>query len=54
MNIKPVKTEQDYQIALQEIDHLFDAEEGTADADLLEVLITLVEAYEAQQAPITL
>jgi HTH-type transcriptional regulator/antitoxin HigA len=54
MKIKPIKTEQDYQAALQQIDRLFDAQAGTAETDLLEVLVTLVEAYEARQSPIPL
>ena len=46
MNIKPIKTNTDYEAALKEIEQLFDAEPGTPDGDLLEVLSTLVEAYE--------
>jgi HTH-type transcriptional regulator/antitoxin HigA len=48
MNIKPIKTEQDYQNALAEIDRFFDAEPGTPEGDRVDVLITLVEAYEQQ------
>ena len=54
MKIKPIRNEEDYQAALQQVDRLFDAEASTPEADLLEVLVTLVEAYEAQQAPIPL
>jgi HTH-type transcriptional regulator/antitoxin HigA len=46
MNIKPIKTESDYKAALQEIEHLFDAQPGSEDADRLEILVTLVKAYE--------
>jgi HTH-type transcriptional regulator/antitoxin HigA len=46
MDIKPVKTEADYEAALAEIDRLFNAEPGTPEGDRLEVLATLVEAYE--------
>ncbi len=46
MNIKPIKTKQNYNAALQKIEKLFDAKPNTADGDLLEVLVTLVEAYE--------
>ncbi len=46
MNIKPIKTEQDYQGALAEIDKIFDAKIDTAKGDKLDVLVTLVEAYE--------
>lgn len=46
MEIKPIKTEADYQVALAEIEQLFDAKLGTPEGDKLEVLTTLVEAYE--------
>ena len=46
MNIKPIKTEADYQSALKEIEKLFGAEPDTSEGDRLEVLATLVEAYE--------
>ena len=46
MEIRPIKTEADYQAALDEIECLFDAEPGTPEGDRLEVLTTLIEAYE--------
>jgi len=46
MTIKPIKTKKDYQAALKKIEKLFDAKPDTPDGDLLEVLVTLVEAYE--------
>jgi len=46
MDIKPIKTEADYQTALEQIEKLFDAAPDTPEGDLLEVLVTLVEAYE--------
>jgi len=46
MKIKPLRTEADYHAALKEIDRLFDAIPNTADGDKLEILATLVEAYE--------
>jgi HTH-type transcriptional regulator / antitoxin HigA len=46
MDIKPIKTEKDYDAALKEIEKLFDSEPGTEDGDRLEILSTLVEAYE--------
>jgi HTH-type transcriptional regulator/antitoxin HigA len=46
--IKPIKTEADYDAALAEIATLMDAELGTAEGDQLDVLVTLVEAYEAK------
>ena len=52
MQLKPVRTEADYGAALEQIEHLMDAEPGTARGDLLDVLTTLVEAYEAAHHPI--
>src|SRR5437667_8171205 len=52
MNIEPIKNELDYQHALQEIDNLMDAERNTARGDRLDVLATLVEAWEAKHDPI--
>lgn len=46
MNIKPIKTEGDYECVLKRIDALFDVKPDTAKGDELEVLITLVSAYE--------
>lgn len=46
MEIKPIKTEADYEVSLKEIERLFDAEPGTPEGDRLEILATLVEAYE--------
>ena len=46
MDIKPIKTEADYQAALEEIEKLFEAATDTPEGDRLEVLVTLVEAYE--------
>lgn len=46
MDIRPIKNETDYEAALAEIDRLFDVEDGTPESDKLEVLATLVEAYE--------
>lgn len=46
MSIKPIKNEQDYEAALERIEELFDAKQNTPEGDELEVLITLVSAYE--------
>jgi len=46
MDIKPIKTEADYKRALKTIEKLFDAKPGTAENDMLEVLTTLVQAFE--------
>ena len=52
MDIRPVRTEADYRAALKEAERLWDAEPGTLEGDQVEVLSTLIEAYEAQQHPI--
>ena len=54
MNIRPIRNEQDYKVALRELSAYFDdePEPGTADGDRFEVLTTLVEAYEARNFPI--
>lgn len=54
MDIKPIKTNSDYEAALKEIERLFNAEPGTPDADRLEVISTLVEAYEEEHYSIPL
>jgi antitoxin component HigA of HigAB toxin-antitoxin module len=48
VDIRPIKTDADYQMALEEIERLFDAAPGTPEGDRLEVLTTLVDAYEEQ------
>jgi HTH-type transcriptional regulator/antitoxin HigA len=53
MKIKPIHTEEDYQGALKEIEKLFNAAPGTTDGDRLEILATLVEAYEDEHYPIS-
>jgi HTH-type transcriptional regulator/antitoxin HigA len=52
MNIKPIKTEADYDAALDEIERLWGAPLGTPEGDKLDVLATLVEAYEQKHHPI--
>lgn len=51
MSIRPIRTDADHAAALAEIERLWDAPEGTPDADRLDVLTTLVDAYEAQRWP---
>lgn len=46
MNIRPVRNEADYQATLKEIDRLMGAEANTPDGEMLDVLVTLIEAYE--------
>ena len=52
MDIRPIKTEQDYEQALERIAELMDARPNTKAGDELDVLTTLVEAYETQHFPI--
>ena len=52
MNIHPIKTEDDYSDAMRRIDALMDALPGTEEGDELDVLATLVEAYERDHFPI--
>lgn len=52
MDIKPIKSEADYSAALREIERLMDAALNTPDGDMLDILVTLVEAYEAKHYPI--
>jgi HTH-type transcriptional regulator / antitoxin HigA len=51
IKIRPIKTEADYDAALDRAAALMDAEEGTAEADELDVLATLIEAYEDKHYP---
>ena len=52
MTIKPIRSEADHTAALREIERLWGSGEGTAEGDRLEVLTTLVEAYEQAHFPI--
>ena len=54
MNIQAIKTEQDYENALEDIAKLMDAEPDTPKGDKLDVLTTLVEAYERKHFAIDL
>jgi HTH-type transcriptional regulator/antitoxin HigA len=51
MDVKPIKTEADYRAALQEIESLMASEPGTAEGERLDVLTTLVEAWELKHYP---
>ncbi|MEO8410094.1 MAG: helix-turn-helix domain-containing protein [Propionivibrio sp.] len=53
MTIKPIHTEGEYETALAEIESLWNAPDGTPEADRLEVLSMLVEAYEKTVHPIS-
>ena len=51
MNIKPIKTDIDYRAALKEIEALMSAAPDSPQGERLDVLATLVEAYETKQYP---
>ena len=52
MEIRPVRTEADYNAAIAEIDRLWKAEPGTDDGDKLSILAILVEKYENERWPV--
>lgn len=52
MNIKPIKTEKDYQKSLKRLEMIFDALPNTKDGDEAEILSLLIENYENQYYPI--
>ncbi len=52
MQIRPLKTEADYECALAEVEKLWGAEANTPAGDTLDVLLTLIEAYENAHYPI--
>lgn len=54
MTISPIRNEDDYKAALRQIESLMDAKENTIDGDRLDVLVTLVEAYEHKNFPMDL
>lgn len=54
MDIKPIRTKKDYEVALKEIERLMGAKRNSPKGDRLDVLVTLVEAYEAKHFPLAL
>ncbi|AVX91074.1 MULTISPECIES: type II toxin-antitoxin system HigA family antitoxin [Pseudomonas] len=56
MNIRPIHSEEDYRAALKNVSALFDnePEPGTPEGDYFDIMITLIEAYEAKQFPLDL
>ena len=52
MEVKPIKTDADHAEAVREIEVLWGAAEGTAEGDRLDVLLTLVDAYEDRRGPV--
>jgi HTH-type transcriptional regulator / antitoxin HigA len=54
MDIRPIKTDADYRAALHDIENLMMAEPDTIEGEKLDILVTLVEAYEAKHFPMDL
>lgn len=52
MKIKPIKTDKDYNQALERLEEIFDAKPGTPEGDELDVLSMLIEKYEKENFPI--
>ncbi len=50
-DLKPIRTENDYEQALAEVEELWGARTGTPKGDRLDVLATLIEAYEVEHYP---
>ena len=54
MEIRPIKTEKDYNKALQRLEIIFDSKNGSPEGDELEVLGILIDKYENEKFPISL
>lgn len=52
MKIKPIKTEEDYNVALKRLEDIFDAKISTPESDELEILGLIVDDYENKYYPI--
>ena len=52
MNIRPIRTDDDLRAALRRLEVVFQADEGTPEADEMEVLAALIEAYENKHYPV--
>src|SRR3954469_17095137 len=50
-DVKPIRTERDYEAALAEVERLWGAKAGTPKGDRLDVLATLIDVYESQHFP---
>lgn len=54
MEIKPIRTKADHRAALKAVEELMSARQGTRDGECLDVLVTLIEAYERKHFPMEL
>src|SRR3954466_12756853 len=50
-DVKPIRTKRDYEAALKEVERFWSAKAGTREGDRLDVLATLIDAYEAEHYP---
>jgi HTH-type transcriptional regulator/antitoxin HigA len=53
MNIKPIRNNDDLRAAFKRLEKIYQAQEGTVVADEMEILVTLIEAYEHKHFPIS-
>ena len=53
MNIKPIRNEEDLREAFGRLELVYQAQEGTTEADEMEILVTLIESYENKHYPIS-
>ena len=53
MNIKPIRNDEDLELTFNRLEKIFQAQEGTLEAEEMEILVALVEAYENKHYPIT-
>jgi HTH-type transcriptional regulator/antitoxin HigA len=53
MNIKPIRNDDDLRVAFGQLEKVFQVKEGTPEADEMEILVTLIEAYEQKHYPIS-
>jgi len=52
MNIKPIKTKEDYQMSLKRLEVIFDAPVGTVESDEADILGLMIDEYEKRHYPI--
>ena len=53
MNVKPIRNDDDLRAAFKRLELVYQAQEGTPEADEMEILVTLIEAYENKHFPIS-
>jgi HTH-type transcriptional regulator / antitoxin HigA len=51
VSVRPIRTKRDYEAALKKVERRWGAKTGTSDGDRLDVLATLIDAYEAEHHP---